>query len=94
MIDNKPSQKIFIFKARTLVYLSRSFLGLVFPHEIWNSTDEIRVILFMDIVRPCKFPVSLLNHLSIYLIRWSPFIQDAYRNQKKWDKRLERILQN
>jgi hypothetical protein len=31
MIDNKPSQKIFIFKARTLVYLSRSFLGLVFP---------------------------------------------------------------
>lgn len=30
MIDNKPSQKIFIFKARTLVYLSRSFLGLIF----------------------------------------------------------------
>jgi ornithine lipid ester-linked acyl 2-hydroxylase len=65
-----------------------------FPHEIWNSTDEIRVILFMDIVRPCKFPVSLLNHLLIYLIRWSPFIQDGYKNQKKWDKRLERILQN
>lgn len=65
-----------------------------FLHEIWNSTDEVRVILFMDIVRPCKFPVSLLNHLLIYLIRWSPFIQDAYRNQKKWDKRLERILQN
>jgi ornithine lipid ester-linked acyl 2-hydroxylase len=65
-----------------------------FPHEIWNSTDEIRVILFMDIVRPCRFPVSLLNHLVIYLIRWSPFIQDACRNQKKWDKRLEKILQS
>ncbi|MGL5832884.1 MAG: aspartyl/asparaginyl beta-hydroxylase domain-containing protein [Waterburya sp.] len=59
-----------------------------FPHEIWNLTDEIRVILFMDIVRPCKFPVSLLNYFLIYLIRYSPFIQDAYRNQKKWDKRL------
>ena len=65
-----------------------------FPHEIWNSTDEIRVVLFMDIVRPCKFPVSLLNHLLLYLIRRSPFIQDARRNQKKWDKRIERMFQN
>ncbi|MGD1921970.1 MAG: aspartyl/asparaginyl beta-hydroxylase domain-containing protein [Pleurocapsa sp.] len=65
-----------------------------FPHEIWNFTDEIRVILFMDIVRPCRFPVSLLNHLLLYLIRWSPFIRDAHRNQKKWDKRIEEIFQN
>ena len=65
-----------------------------FPHEVWNSTDEIRVVLFMDIVRPCKFPVSLLNHFLLYLIRRSPFIQDAYKNQQKWNKRMKKIFQN
>ncbi|MEL6930873.1 MAG: aspartyl/asparaginyl beta-hydroxylase domain-containing protein [Cyanobacteria bacterium J06600_6] len=64
------------------------------PHEIWNSTDETRVVLFMDIVRPCKFPISLLNQLVIYLIRCSPFIQDALRNQQKWNMRMAKIFQN
>ena len=59
-----------------------------FPHEAWNSSDEIRVVLFMDIVRPVKLPVSLINGLIINLIRWSPYIQDARKNQQQWDKYL------
>ena len=59
-----------------------------FPHEAWNSTEEVRVILFMDVVRPTKFPVSILNHLLIYLIRWSPYVRDARKNQQQWDERL------
>lgn len=65
-----------------------------FYHEAWNLTDEIRVVLFMDIVRPCKFPVSWLNNLVIFLIRWSPFIQDARRNQVKWDPKIKKILKS
>lgn len=65
-----------------------------YPHEVWNSTDEVRVVLFMDIVRPCKFPISLLNQLLIYCIRWSPFIQDARKNQNQWNKRLQEIFGN
>ena len=65
-----------------------------FPHEIWNSTDEIRVVLFMDIVRPCRFPVSLLNRLLIYLISRSPFVRDALKNQQKWNRRMEKIFQD
>lgn len=63
-------------------------------HEAWNLTNEIRVVLFMDIVRPCKFPVSLLNSFLIYLIRWSPFIQDARKNQAKWNERMAKIFEN
>ena len=63
-------------------------------HEAWNLTDEIRVVLFMDIVRPCKFPISLLNSFLIYLIRWSPFIQDARKNQEKWNERMAKIFEN
>ena len=63
-----------------------------YPHEVWNFTDEVRVVLFLDIVRPCRFPISWLNHLLIYCIRWSPFIQDARKNQKQWNKRLKTIF--
>ena len=59
-----------------------------FPHEAWNLTNEVRVILFMDVVRPTKPPVSYINHFLINLIRWSPFIRDAKRNQQEWNKRL------
>jgi beta-hydroxylase len=65
-----------------------------FPHEAWNFSDEIRVVLFMDIVRPVKFPISILNNLIINLIRWSPYVQDAYKNQQQWDRRLAKIFKD
>lgn len=64
-----------------------------YPHEAWNDTDETRVVLFLDIVRPMRFPVSLLNQLLITLIRWSPFIRDAEKNQQKWDRRIAKVFQ-
>ncbi|MEO0834856.1 MAG: aspartyl/asparaginyl beta-hydroxylase domain-containing protein, partial [Cyanobacteria bacterium J06642_3] len=32
-----------------------------YPHEAWNKTDEVRVVLFLDIVRPMSFPASRIN---------------------------------
>lgn len=63
-----------------------------FPHEAWNETDDIRVVLFLDIVRPIKFPLSIVNQLLLKLIASSPFVQDAYANQKKWDQRLSELF--
>jgi beta-hydroxylase len=63
-----------------------------YPHEAWNKTDEIRVVLFLDIVRPTSFPACLLNQLLLNLIRWSPFIQDAQKNQNQWDQRLAKVF--
>ncbi len=63
-----------------------------FPHEAWNETDDVRVVLFLDIVRPMRFPLSLFNHLFLQLIAWSPYVQDANVNQKQWDRRLEELF--
>lgn len=63
-----------------------------FPHEAWNETDGIRVVLFVDIVRPLAFPGSLINQLVINLIAWSPFVKDAKKNQIKWDQYLQKIF--
>ncbi|KAI9130690.1 aspartyl/asparaginyl beta-hydroxylase domain-containing protein [Acaryochloris sp. CCMEE 5410] len=63
-----------------------------FEHTAWNDTDSVRVVLFLDVVRPVKFPISLLNQAVIQLFSWSPYIQGAAANQKKWDKRLDAVL--
>ena len=48
--------------------------------------------MFLDIVRPMRFPLSWINQLLLKVIAASPFVQDAYTNQKKWDRRLEKLF--
>jgi aspartyl/asparaginyl beta-hydroxylase (cupin superfamily) len=58
-----------------------------FNHEVWNDTDETRVVLFVDVLRPLPFPESAINKLIVKAIAISPFVQDAKRNQRAWEKR-------
>jgi len=62
-----------------------------YRHEAWNETDGMRAVLFIDFVRPVRFPFSILNRIAIELIALSPFIQDVKANQRHWDKRLEKL---
>jgi aspartyl/asparaginyl beta-hydroxylase (cupin superfamily) len=62
-----------------------------FNHEVWNDTDETRVVLFVDVLRPLPFPESAINSLIVKAIGYSPFVLDAKRNQEAWERRyLER----
>jgi len=62
-----------------------------FNHEVWNDTDETRVVLFVDVLRPLPFPESFINRLIIRAIGISPFVLDAKRNNQAWERRyLER----
>jgi aspartyl/asparaginyl beta-hydroxylase (cupin superfamily) len=58
-----------------------------FNHEVWNDTDETRVVLFVDVLRPLPFPESTINRLIVQAIGISPFIRDAKRNQEAWERR-------
>lgn len=62
-----------------------------FPHEAWNETDGIRVVLFVDVVRPMRWPFSLLNRAMIQLIAWSPYVQSAKREALQWEAHLDRV---
>jgi len=58
-----------------------------YNHEVWNDTDETRVVLFVDVLRPLPFPESLVNRAIVKAIRYSPFVLDAKRNQEAWERR-------
>ena len=62
-----------------------------FNHEVWNDTDETRVVLFVDVLRPLPAPESKINKLIVKALGLSPFVLDAKRNQEAWERRfLER----
>jgi len=61
-----------------------------YPHQVWNDTKGVRVVLFLDIVRPLRFPMNVLNAGILKLIAWSPFIKDAETNYKRWEKEFDR----
>jgi beta-hydroxylase len=57
-----------------------------FEHEVWNDSDEMRVVLFLDFVRPLHEPMRTLNRWMIAAIGRSPFIEDAKRRHRDWER--------
>jgi aspartyl/asparaginyl beta-hydroxylase (cupin superfamily) len=60
-----------------------------YEHEAWNDTDATRVVLFVDVVRPLREPMRTFNAAVIKVIGWSPFIQDAKRRHREWERRFD-----
>ena len=58
-----------------------------YNHEVWNDTEETRVVLFVDVLRPLPFPESAINRAIVKAISYSPFVLDAKRNQEAWERR-------
>jgi beta-hydroxylase len=61
-----------------------------FPHEVWNDTDNYRAVLFLDIARPLKFPMSLVNWSVSQFITASAVVQSAKKNHEIWEQYFER----
>jgi beta-hydroxylase len=61
-------------------------------HEAWNHTDKTRVVLFVDIVRPLRFPANVVNACFMWMIAVSPFVLGAAGSYFRWERRFEDIV--
>ncbi|MFT0892687.1 aspartyl/asparaginyl beta-hydroxylase domain-containing protein [Pseudochelatococcus sp. G4_1912] len=59
-----------------------------YNHEAWNHTDKTRVVLFVDFVKPLKFPANIINWLLLNIAAFTPFIREGLDNHKAWEKRF------
>jgi beta-hydroxylase len=59
-----------------------------YVHRAWNDTDGVRVVLFVDVVRPLRPPAKQLNDALIWTIGRSPYIKDARRRHEAWERRF------
>ncbi len=57
-----------------------------YGHEAWNHSEQTRVVLFVDFVKPLRFPASFVNWLILNIVPFTPFIREGARAQKEWEK--------
>lgn len=57
-------------------------------HEVWNDTEEDRIILLIQFERPLYQPGKAVADIFMWLIRRSPFIQTTLARVKEWEKRI------
>ena len=50
-----------------------------FRHEVWNETGEPRVILFLQVMRPMRWPGRYLGKFFLWCIKRTSFVQDVRR---------------
>ena len=60
------------------------------PHEVWNDTDQIRVVLLADFVRPGFWPIRMGIRLLIKLVSMTTYTSDVIRNAEEWKPREDR----
>jgi ornithine lipid ester-linked acyl 2-hydroxylase len=59
-----------------------------YEHEAWNRTGAVRVVLFVDFVKPLRFPANLLNWVLLNVAMFTPFVREGYDNHRKWERRF------
>ncbi|HEX8241128.1 MAG TPA: aspartyl/asparaginyl beta-hydroxylase domain-containing protein [Allosphingosinicella sp.] len=60
-------------------------------HEVWNDTDEQRVILLIQFRRPAGLIGRLVGGLFLAAVRRSRFVQDARSSLGDWEKAMQRL---
>ena len=58
-----------------------------YEHEVLNDTDEIRVVLFVDVDRPSDTIGRWFNRALLALVRSSAYVKDPLKNLAAWNKR-------
>ena len=60
-----------------------------YEHEVWNDTDEERVILLFDFNRPMRVWGRFLNYVFVNLMKLTAFYQEPKKNMIAFEDRFE-----
>jgi aspartyl/asparaginyl beta-hydroxylase (cupin superfamily) len=62
-----------------------------YEHSAWNDTDGIRVVLFVDVLRPLRPLADRVNRSLVWTIGRSPYVRDARSRHEAWERRFESL---
>jgi ornithine lipid ester-linked acyl 2-hydroxylase len=57
-----------------------------YEHEAWNRTEKVRVVLFVDFVKPLRFPANIVNWLILNLAMFTPFVREGHGKHRQWER--------
>lgn len=50
-----------------------------YPHKVYNNTNEIRVVIYMDVIRPLSWGLNALNRFILLLACNSKIVKDEIK---------------
>lgn len=59
-----------------------------YEHEAWNHTAQTRVVLFIDFLKPLRFPANIVNWLILNIALFTPFVREGVDQHKAWEKKF------
>jgi ornithine lipid ester-linked acyl 2-hydroxylase len=66
--------------------------GVVFDdtnrHEVWNDTNEERIVLMLQFERPFRSPGHELSRLFLWVLKRTPYLRIPRRNVREFDSLL------
>jgi aspartyl/asparaginyl beta-hydroxylase (cupin superfamily) len=62
-----------------------------YQHEVWNDTDETRIVLLVQFERPLRQPGKLVAELFLGGIRHSAFVKEAQDNIALWERTIRKV---
>lgn len=62
-----------------------------YRHEVWNDSNETRVVLLIHIDRPLRQPGKWFADLFMGFVRRSAFVQEARSNIHAWNAAMKRL---
>jgi ornithine lipid ester-linked acyl 2-hydroxylase len=62
-----------------------------YAHEVWNDTDETRVVLLVQFARPLRAPGKWLADLFLWGVKHTAFVREARDNIALWGKNMHKI---
>ncbi len=62
-------------------------------HEVWNESDEERIVLFLQFHRPFRLPGHLLSKLFLWGLQFTPYLRKPRQNARASDDRLRRAAE-
>ncbi|TCL06262.1 aspartyl/asparaginyl beta-hydroxylase domain-containing protein [Sodalis ligni] len=58
-----------------------------YEHEVLNDTDEMRAVLFLDVIRPMDRIGTLFNRVLFALMKASPYVKQPIKNLSAWNRK-------
>lgn len=62
-----------------------------YRHEVWNDSEEIRIILLIQVKRPARFPGNMIGGMFLWAVKRTPFVKEARANIANWDAGLKAL---
>lgn len=63
-----------------------------YDHEVWNTTDQTRVVLLLDVERPFRPPFSWANRGIIRAITGSSYVKEAQEKHEQWEAEFHKNI--